>query len=147
MTAAFNNLMIVGTTAIALLVSANASAAVSIGVPKGRPYFGAPSQSGGQSFRSYTPSYSPSTEARQSFSYEPAEKAAPVKSNPCQPQATVAPKTEKQDVARAPQRVRRSYSYEPETRSNVRSNAGRSGPRFGGKSPWMYQKTDPRRNQ
>jgi hypothetical protein len=141
MTASFNNLMIVGTAAIALLVSANASAAVSIGVPKGRPYYGAPSNTGGQSFRSYAPSYS--TEARQSFSYEPAEKAAPVQANPCRPQATVAPKIEKQDAASAPHKVRRSYSYEPSPA--VGSNAG---PRrhWGGKSPWAYQKTDPRRN-
>jgi hypothetical protein len=143
MTAAFNKLTIVAMGAVALLFSTNASAAVSIGVPKGRPYYGAPSSSGRHAFRSYAPAYS--AETRQSYAYEPAETTAPVRATPCQPQATAQPKTEKPGAAADPQRVRRSYSYEPDARSNVRKNSGGS-PRFGGKSPWAYQKTDPRRN-
>jgi hypothetical protein len=142
MTAALNKLMIVGASALALLISASAATA-SIGVPKGRPYYGAPSKSGGQAFRSTAPAFS--GESRQSFSYEPAERVAPAKSK-CQPQATVAPKAEKQDVARAPQTTRRSFSYEPQTRSGLQGTARRGGDgTWGGKSPWQYQKTDPRR--
>jgi hypothetical protein len=142
MTASFKNLLIVGTSAMALLISTSAASA-SIGVPKGRPYYGSQNQSRGQSFRSYTPAFS--TETRQSFSYEPAEKVAPAK-NGCQPQAAVAPKAEKQEVAKAPQTTRRSYSYEPSNQSGLQGTARRGGDgTWGGKSPWQYQKTDPRR--
>jgi hypothetical protein len=69
-------MMIVGTSVLALLVLASgALAAPSLGMAKGRPYYGSSNQGlGFSSARSFAPA--PSTETRQSFSYEPAEGAA-----------------------------------------------------------------------
>ena len=143
MSATFNKL-VVGTSALALLVLANgASAAPSLGYPAGRPYYGSTNrQSGSQSFRSYSPSYS--SETRQSFSYEPAESA--VKGDcGCNGQVVVPQAAEtKKDVAAAPKTTRRSYSYEPATEPapRVRNYNRSSAPK---KDPWLYPKGDPRR--
>jgi hypothetical protein len=154
MSATFKNLF-VGTSVLALLVLASgASAAPSLGFPSGRPYYGSSNnRSSGRSFRSYSPSYSTSTETRQSFSYEPAENGVKVyggcNGHAAVPQAAVpqaAKKAEtKQDVAAAPQTTRRSYSYEPATQPvpQHRAYSRSSSPK---KEAWQYQKTDPRRN-
>lgn len=145
MSATFNKL-IVGTSVFALLMLASGTqAAPSIGYPKGRPYYGATNHpSAVRSFRNYAPAYS--TDTRQSFSYEPAEKAVVPKSG-CQahvgaPQAAAKAPTKK-DAAAAPKVTRRSFSYEPVTPApQVRGYNRNAGPR---KEPWQYQKTDPRR--
>lgn len=145
MSATFHK-VIVGTSVFSLLILVSgAQAAPPLGFPKGRPYYGANNQRvGSSSFRTYAPAYS--TETRQSFSYEPAEKAVQAKGG-CHdpvavPQATT--KTEeKQDVAATPKATRRSYSYEPATPApQWRGSSRNSGPK---KEPWQYQKTDPRR--
>lgn len=133
MNVSFNKAAIAVATTFAVLVLTNAaSAAISLGFPQGRPYYGAQHQrSATRSYYYSTPSYStPMESTRQSFSYEPTE---------------TAPKSDSaQDVKiNEPPTVRRSYSYEPAT----------SAPRMGGayrswsptKEPWQYQKTDPRR--
>jgi len=142
MTLSLNKLWIVGASALALVITSGSAEAVSIGAPKGRPYYGAPRESRGPSFRSWAPSVS--TETRQSFSHEPTEKAAPPKATrkACPPAASTAPKAERHDVTEAPQTVRRSFSYEPSSRGQA---TARRGAQSGGKPPWAYQKTDPRR--
>ncbi len=147
MSATLNKLTIVGTATLALLVLASgASAATSLGFPKGRPYYGGSSQqSGARAFRSYSPAYS--TETRQSFSYEPAEAATSAKDG-CPQRAAVPQATKKdeatQGVATDPQVTRRSYSYEPavEPAQRVRSFNRNVAPK---RDAWSVPKADPRR--
>jgi hypothetical protein len=140
-------MMIVGTSVLALLVMASgAAAAPSLGLAKGRPYYGSSNRSTSSSAtRNYAPAFS--TETRQSFSYEPADGSA--KATGGCPQQAAAPQavtkdTTKDDVAAAPKVTRRSYSYEPaiQTAPSVRSYNRSAAPN---KEPWQYQKTDPRR--
>jgi hypothetical protein len=146
MSATFNKMMIVGTSVLALFVMANVASAASLGMAKGRPYFGSSNQiSGFSATRSYAPALS--TETRQSFSYEPAE-GATAATDGC-PQHAAAPQavkkdTTKDDVAAAPQMTRRSYSYEPaiQPAPSVR-NYNRSATTS--KDPWLYPKGDARR--
>jgi hypothetical protein len=149
MSATFNKMMIVGTSVLALLVMASgAAAAPSLGLAKGRPYYGSSNQGSGSrswSARSYAPAFS--TETRRSFSYEPAEGA--VKGTGGCPQHAAAPQavkkdTTKNDVAAAPKVTRRSYSYEPaiQPAPGVRNFNRNAAPK---KELWQYPKTDPRR--
>jgi hypothetical protein len=149
MTVALNHLLIVGASALALLVSTSVSMA-SIGVPKGRPYYGGPSPAGGQTFRSTTPSYSMPGESRQSFSYEPGEEANRPASGGCSCGSKSASSTTKApEVAKETDGSRQSYSYEPaEDEGTVERSIRRSGSSsLSRKELWQYQKTDPRRNQ
>ena len=148
MTVALNHLLIVGASALALLVSTSVSMA-SIGVPKGRPYYGGPSPAGGQTFRSATPSYSMPGESRQSYSYEPGEEGSRQASGGCccrSKSASSAPRAP--EVAEKSGDSRQSYSYEPtEGDGTVERNIRRSGSsNMSRKQPWQYQKTDPRRS-
>ncbi len=147
MSATYNKMMIVGTSVLALLVLASGvSAAPSLGLAKGRPYYGSSNQrSGFSATRSYAPAFS--TETRQSFSYEPAEGVAKATGG-CH-QHAAAPQAAKQDsikrdIAAAPKVTRRSFSYEP---SNQPEPRGRSYNRSASpkKYPWLYPKGDPRR--
>ena len=100
------------------------------------------SQSGRSSARSYAPSFS--TDARRSYSYSPAdkgEKAAPAVKDAGRSGCHSAAKNKAADdsVAKAPQKSRRSYSYEPSMRSGSGSRAKAK------KDPWLYPKADPRR--
>ena len=149
MSATFNRLMIIGSSVLSLLIlTSGASAAPSLGMAKGRPYYGSQNQrSGFNTTRSYAPAFS--TETRQSFSYEPAEGATTVTGGcGCQhhaaaPQAAQKDVT-KDDVAAAPKVTRRSYSYEPTIQSapSVRSYKRSTTPT---KDKWLYPKGDPRR--
>jgi hypothetical protein len=146
MSAKFTKSMLVGTSVFALLIMASGAwAAPSLGLAKGRPYYGSSNQrSGFSANRSYAPAFS--TETRQSFSYDPAEKGVKARSGcpgtAAAPQAAAKSET-KQDVAAAPKVTRRSYSYEPAASAPQRrvynGNAGMK------KEPWQFQKTDPRR--
>jgi hypothetical protein len=153
MFAALKYRWIVG-AAFAMLVSTNAFAAVSIGVPAGRPYFGSPSPSRGMTYRSYnaTPAYSTPTESRQSFSYEPGADEGQAGSSGCccgsHSTAKAEAKSEAPEVAENSDTTRQSYSYEPATNEGTTQSmrrAERSG--RNDRAPWVYQKTDPRRNQ
>lgn len=145
MSAQFQKLTIVGTTAFALLAASAAFAAPSLGLVKGRPYYGS-SQHTSHSWnaRSYAPSYSTSTETRQSFSYEPAEKAAA-------PEAAKQADVKKSDAQQndagqsataAPRTTRRSYSYEPATESARRMHNRRSAAPH---DQWLRSKAEPHR--
>lgn len=149
MSVTFNKKFIAAAAILALLVLASgASAAPSLGLAKGRPYYGSSSQqsgSGSWGARSYAPAFS--AETRRSFSYEPAESVAKA-TGECD-QHVVAPKatkkdTTKKDVAAAPQVTRRSYSYEPaiQIAPRARSYNRNAVPK---KDPWLYPKGDPRR--
>jgi hypothetical protein len=74
--ATFNKMMITETSLLALLVLASGtSAAPSLGLAKGRSYYGSSNQqSGSRAWGVHAPAFS--TEARRSFSYEPAEGVA-----------------------------------------------------------------------
>lgn len=136
--------MIAATSVLALLVVvSNASAAISLGFPAGRPYYGSNQHArNSYSYRSYAPANS--TESRQSFSYEPADKSTAAQQgnadNHTAPKAAQK-STTNEHVATAPQTTttRQSFSYEPATqrRGLVRRSAHRDN--------WQYQKTDTRR--
>lgn len=140
-------MMIVGTSVLALLVLASgALAAPSLGMAKGRPYYGSSNQGSGYgSARSYAPAFS--TETRRSYSYEPAEGASKAScgcnQHAAAPQA-VKKDTTKNDVAAVPKATRRSYSYEPtiQPAPSGRSYNREAAPK---KDLWQYPKTDPRR--
>lgn len=149
MSVTFNKKIIAASATLALLVLASgASAAPSLGLAKGRPYYGSSNrQSGARTWgaRSYAPAFS--AETQRSFSYEPAESVAKV-TGKCE-QHVVAPKatkkdSTKKDVAGAPQVTRRSYSYEPaiQPAPRARSYNRSAAPK---KDPWLYPKGDPRR--
>ncbi|MGD9637013.1 MAG: hypothetical protein AB7G28_03100 [Pirellulales bacterium] len=126
---------VLGVLSLLALVS-GASAAPSIGYPVGRPYFGSGQQQA-RVFRNYGPSYV-ATDSRQSFSYEPTEKASGAnKSQSGQQAAPQAPqKTEATPHAAAPRTTtRQSFSYEP---TMQRRNSNR-------RDAWLYQKADARR--
>jgi hypothetical protein len=132
------NKTIITALAALLLLATGANAAPSLGLAKGKPYYGASQQSGGgfHAVRSYSPSWS--VETRQSFSYGPADGVATVKSG-CPQNVVKVPAAAKEEVAKAPQTTRRSFSYEPATRArNFRSTAPK-------KDPWLYPKGDRRR--
>jgi hypothetical protein len=137
------NKTMIGLAAMAIFIMANgATAAPSLGFPKGKPYYGAKQRSGGgdRAMRSYAPARS--TETRQSFSYEPAEGSVAAKGG-CPESVTVAPAAPKEDVAQAPRTTRRSFSYNPSQKTEPRIRNYRSAaPK---KQPWQYPKTDPRR--
>lgn len=161
MNAGLNRLVVVGTGALALLVAGSVSAAVSIGVPAGRPYFGSSNRADFRSMRSYLPTYSePATESRQSFSYEPSEagEQTAATSGGCCCGSHVAAPSESHDVAQKDpaksDTTRQSFSYEPEasvgatsqetvSQGMMRRNTYRGMER---RDAWQYQKTDPRRN-
>lgn len=145
----FNKKIIAASATLAFLVLASgASAAPSLGLAKGRPYYGSSNQQSGSGTwgtRSYAPAFS--AETQRSFSYEPAEGVAKATSG-CQ-QHAVAPKAARKDttrkgVATAPQVTRRSYSYEPaiQPAPRARSYNRSAAPK---KDPWLYPKGDPRR--
>jgi hypothetical protein len=150
MTVALNRFLVAGATAVALMISTSVASA-SIGVPKGRPYYGAPSSSGSQTFRSYGPAYTTdANESRQSFSYEPGENAEQPASGGCGcgSKSSAPSKAESHDVAKAPDTARQSFSQEPSNQSDLRGPSRRSGERsMSAKPAWEYQKTDPRRDQ
>lgn len=140
MSTQFQKLTIVGATAFALFVASAAFAAPSLGLAKGRPYYGSSQRTTRSwSARNHVPSHS--METRQSLSYEPAEKAAA-------PEASKRADAKKSDanenIAAAPLTTRRSYSYEPATESSPRmrgSNRHSVTPR----DQWLRSKADPRR--
>jgi hypothetical protein len=144
MSTPFNKLIAGASVFALLLLASGAQAAPSLGFSKGRPYYGANNgPSASRSFRNVAPAYS--TDTRQSFSYEPAEKAVEgsgrYHGQAAAPQA--AAKAETKPDAAAPKVTRRSYSYEPATPApQLRSSIRRAGPK---KEPWQYQKADPRR--
>lgn len=143
MNVSFNKAACVAAATLAALVLTNtALAAVSLGYPKGRPYFGFQNQrSMSRTYNNYAPSYStPAEDTRQSFSYEPTESAAADDAK--QP----ARASDDAGQAGAEQRttIRRSYSYEPTTPSTTRWRSNYRGS-SALKEPWQYQKTDPRR--
>ena len=150
MNVALNHWLLVGASALALLVSTNVSMA-SIGVPKGRPYYGSQNDAGFRSYRSYGPSYSAPSESRQSFSYEPGEDGNQPASGGCGCGSKAAAASESHDTAQkdgaSDDTARQSYSYEPETSSD-QGSMSRTVRRSGGtmqRDNWHYQKTDPRR--
>ena len=134
---------------LAVLVLTNvADAGVSLGYPKGRPYYG--SDSGSSSMRSsryYAPSQATADETRQSFSYEPSEEGASdgaAKGGCCCGDGHASKSDAKDDVAAKPEETRQSYSYEPEAEPATPSRSySRRAERVG--DPWQYQRTDPRR--
>jgi hypothetical protein len=138
MTHTMNPLVIVGASVSVLLVVASTSTA-SIGVPKGRPYYDALTSSGFHSYRSYS---APATDLRQSFSYEPGESNEQPEVGRCDCSSEAA---KLHDVAQNDSTTRQTYSYEPEPsdQSSMQRTIHRNMDR---KSPWQYQKTDPRRN-
>jgi hypothetical protein len=149
MNASFNKASFAAAATLAVLVLTNvADAAVSLGYPPGRPYYGSSNQqSGMRSYRSYAPSYSTADETRQSYSYEPSEdgSADGAAQNGCCCSGGHASKGDANDhVAAKPEETRQSYSYEPaaEPAPQYRSN-GRRTASVG--APWQYQRTDPRR--
>ncbi len=147
MSATFNKMKIVGMSVLALFVMTSlAPAAPSLGMAKGRPYYGSSNQSSGVSAaRSYAPAIS--TETRQSFSYEPAESVSKgtggCHQHAAAPQA-VKKDTATDDVAAAPKMTHRSYSYEPANQPApiIRSFNRSAAPK---KDPWLYPKGDSRR--
>jgi hypothetical protein len=149
MNASFNKASIAAAATLAVLVLTNvADAAVSLGYPPGRPYFGSNNQqSGMRSYRTYAPSQSTADETRQSFSYEPSEEGssnAAVKSGCCCGDGHASKSDAKDDIAAKPEETRQSYSYEPdaEPATQYRSFSRRT-ESVG--DPWQYQRTDPRR--
>ncbi len=68
MQVSFNKASMAAAATLAVLVLTNvADAGVSLGYPKGRPYYGSDhQQSGMRSYRNYAPSYSTADETRQS---------------------------------------------------------------------------------
>lgn len=139
---------------LAVLVLTNvADAGVSLGFPKGRPYYGSSSGSSSmRSYRYYAPSQSTADETRQSFSYEPSEEGSTegvVKGGCCcggdVAKSGAAADNAKDNVAAKPEETRQSYSYEPEAQSATQSRRySRRSERVG--EPWQYQRTDPRRH-
>lgn len=137
----FHKLTIFGTTGLAVIAIASvASAAPSLGLAKGRPYYGSTHHSSGSyAVRSYAPATV--NETRQSFSQEPAADAAA-------PQAAIhndaKPSVAKPQAAAAPETTRQSFSYEPATQSapsvrRVRHNAGHP------HDAWLRQKAEAHR--
>jgi len=149
MTVSFNKASIAVAATLAVLVLANvADAAVSLGYPKGRPYFGSDSgQSAARSYRNFAPSQSAADDTRQSFSYEPSEEAdsSQIRTKGCCCGGDHASQSDARgDVASKPEETRRSYSYEPESQGATQQRFySRRTSRVG--EPWQYQKTDPRR--
>jgi hypothetical protein len=147
MNVSFNKAAIVATALLAALVLTNAAlAAVSLGYPKGRPYYGFRHQhSAARLYNYYAPSYStPMEDTRQSFSYAPTETDS--KSDAAQESHEPAMKSNQAQNNHSGEEptVRRSYSYDPEPqRSTTRVRGGRRWNAVG--EPWQYQKTDPRR--
>lgn len=130
--------LVTGLGLLSLLVfAAGASAAPSIGYPAGRPYYGSGHQHA-HVYRNFSPSYV-TTEARQSFSHEPTEKAADAGKASADQQAAPQAAQDNQaseHVAAAPRTTtRRSFSYEPTMQRH----------RSGHRDAWLYQKADARR--
>ena len=147
MSATFNKMMIVGTSVLALLILASgASAAPSLGMAKGRPYYGSSNQQSGFAVtRSYAPTFS--TETRQSYSYEPAEGVATGNGRMPSARRCTASREERYHQERRSRGTKGDapfVSYEPtiQPAPSVRSYNRIAAP---AKDKWLYPKSDSRR--
>lgn len=74
MNVSFNKAVMATAATLVALVLANSAEAVTLGYPRGRPYYGAPHNTQVSRYLNYAPAQTNSDTTRQSFSYEPSER-------------------------------------------------------------------------